>query len=63
MTPKPLTPGERRAWRAGFLAGVEHATKQLELFRIKFACRGVDIDVPQHWPTVERSERRQRGGA
>lgn len=55
--PKLLTPSERRAWRLGFLAGVEHSTKQLELFRIKFACRGVTIDAPTSWPVVARERR------
>jgi hypothetical protein len=50
-----LTPGERRAWRSGFIAGIEHCTGQLELFRIRFTARGVDIDAPRHWPSVTPS--------
>jgi hypothetical protein len=50
-----LTPGERRAWRAGFTAGVEHCTAQLELFRIRFCARGVEIDAPINWASASPS--------
>lgn len=50
-----LTPGERRAWRAGFIAGVEHCTEQLELFRIRFCARGVEIDAPVEWASASPS--------
>lgn len=50
-----LTPGERKAWRSGFIAGVEHCTQQLELFRIRFSVRGVEIDAPKYWPSVTPS--------
>jgi hypothetical protein len=53
-----MTPGERRAWRQGFAEGVRHSAQQLELFRIRFACRGIDIDAPIRWPTVTRGEKR-----
>lgn len=49
------TPGEQRAWRAGFIAGIEHAQSQLELFRIRVGVRGVEIDVPEFWPEVSPS--------
>ena len=45
-----LTARERRAYRWGFVDGVEHAARQLELFRIRLAGRSVQIDVPRHWP-------------
>jgi len=48
---RALTTGERKAWRLGFLAGVEHSMRQLELFRIRFAARGIEIRSPELWPT------------
>lgn len=56
--PQLYTARERRAWRQGFASGVEHCTKQLELFRIRFTCRGVRVDEPTHWPVVDRGSRR-----
>lgn len=55
MSGRRLTAGERRAWRSGFIAGVEHAGAQLELFRIRFSARGVEIDAPKFWPSVTPS--------
>lgn len=50
-----LTSRERRIWRAGFVAGVEHCQQQLELFRIRFTARGVEIDAPKFWPSTSPS--------
>lgn len=47
---EPLTARERRAYRWGFVDGVEHAAKQLELFRIRLAGKSTQIDVPRSWP-------------
>ena len=54
----PLTARERRAYRIGFMAGLAEGARQLELFRIRVAGGSVSVDVPVHWPAVERSNRR-----
>lgn len=53
---QPLTARERKAYRWGFIDGVEHAAKQLELFRIRVAGKSLHIDVPETWPHIKRMD-------
>ncbi len=51
--PRPvlLTPGERKAYRVGFLDGVERARRHLDELRIRIAARSIHCEPPSSWST------------
>lgn len=52
--PASLTPGERKAYRVGYLEGIADSSAQLDARRIRIAAKSLDIDVPEFWPERAR---------
>lgn len=44
-----LTPGERRAYRWGYLSALADAAADISERRIRIAARSVDIRAPREW--------------